>query len=91
MALAIASRAATDSESVARIDPTYGARESSMGQERIANDLLLKLGLQVSPRTVEKYMPRPVLGRLRGGQRWSSLLGNHARAIIACDFWVWAV
>jgi hypothetical protein len=27
------------------------------GQERIANELLLKLGLQVSPRTVRKYMP----------------------------------
>jgi hypothetical protein len=26
------------------------------GQERIANELLLKLGLQVSPRTVRKYM-----------------------------------
>ena len=28
------------------------------GQERIANELLLKLGLRVSPRTVRKYMPR---------------------------------
>ena len=27
------------------------------GQERIANELLLKLGLKVSPRTVRKYMP----------------------------------
>ena len=27
------------------------------GQERIANALLLKLGLKVSPRTVRKYMP----------------------------------
>jgi hypothetical protein len=28
------------------------------GQECIANELLLKLGLRVSPRTVRKYMPR---------------------------------
>jgi len=28
------------------------------GEERIANELLLKLGLRVSPRTVRKYMPR---------------------------------
>ena len=28
------------------------------GQERIANELLVKLGLQVSPRTVRKYMPK---------------------------------
>src|SRR5262245_50346267 len=28
------------------------------GQERIANELLLKLGLRVSPRTIRKYMPK---------------------------------
>jgi Homeodomain-like domain len=30
----------------------------SWGQERIANELLLKLGLRVSPRTVRKSMPK---------------------------------
>ena len=65
------------------------ARENpAWGQERIANELLLKLGLQVSPRTVGKYMPRPAPGRPRGDQRWSTFLRNHARAIIACDFCV---
>jgi putative transposase len=28
------------------------------GEERIANELLVKLGLRVSPRTVRKYMPK---------------------------------
>jgi putative transposase len=28
------------------------------GEERIANELLLKLGLRVSPRTVRKYLPK---------------------------------
>jgi hypothetical protein len=28
-----------------------GRRESDVGQERIANELQLKLGIQVSPRT----------------------------------------
>jgi putative transposase len=65
------------------------ARENpAWGQERIANELLLKLGLQVSPRTVGKYMPGPAPGRPRGDQRWSTFLRNHARAIIACDFCV---
>ena len=65
------------------------ARENpAWGQERIANELLLKLGLQVSPRTVGKYMPRPAPGWPRGDQRWSTFLRNHARAIIACDFCV---
>ena len=58
------------------------------GQERIANELLLKLGLRVSPRTVRKYMPKPRPGRPRGDQRWSTFLHNHAQAIIACDFLV---
>jgi hypothetical protein len=27
------------------------------GEERIANELLLKIGIRVSPRTVNKYLP----------------------------------
>jgi len=58
------------------------------GEERIANELLLKLGLKVSPRTVRKYMPKAPSGRPRGDQRWATFLRNHAKAIIACDFFV---
>ena len=58
------------------------------GEERIANELLLKLGLRVSPRTVSKYMPKRPPGRPRGDQRWSTFLRNHAKAIVACDFFV---
>jgi hypothetical protein len=58
------------------------------GEERIANELLLKLGLRVSPRTVRKYLPKRPPGRHRGDQRWSTFLHNHARAIVACDFFV---
>jgi transposase InsO family protein len=58
------------------------------GEERIANELLLKLGLKVSPRTVRKYMPRRPPGRPRGDQRWSTFLRNHAHSIVACDFFV---
>jgi putative transposase len=61
------------------------------GEERIANELLLKMGLRVSPRTVRKYMPT----RLdRGGsrrvssQRWRTFVRNHAQVIVACDFCV---
>jgi putative transposase len=65
------------------------ANENPMwGQERIANEMLPKLGLRVSPRTVRKYMPKPVPGRPRGDQRWATFLRNHAKAIIACDFLV---
>ena len=58
------------------------------GEERIANELLLKIGLRVSPRTVRKYLPKRPPSRPRGDQRWSTFLRNHARAIVACDFFV---
>jgi putative transposase len=65
------------------------AKENPLwGQERIANELWLKLGLRVSPRTVRKYLPRPPARCPREDQRWSTFLKNHAQAIVACDFFV---
>ena len=58
------------------------------GQERIADELLLKLGIRISPRTVGKYMPKRPPGQPRGDQRWATFLKNHAKAILACDFFV---
>ena len=58
------------------------------GEERVANELLLKLGIRVSPRTVRKYMPKQAPGHPRGDQRWSTFLKNHATAILACDFFI---
>ena len=58
------------------------------GEERIANELLVKLGIRVSPRKVRKYMPKRAPGQPRGDQRWSTFLKNHAKAILACDFFV---
>jgi putative transposase len=58
------------------------------GEERIANELSVKLGICLSPRTVRKYMPVRPPGHPRGDQRWSTFLRNHATAILACDFFV---
>src|SRR6516162_5784931 len=58
------------------------------GEERIANELLVKLGIRVSPRTVRKYMRRKPGRGPRGDQRWRTFLRNHAAAIVACDFCV---
>jgi len=69
---------------MARENPTWG-------EERIANELLLKLGLRVSPRTVRKYMPKRVdygRGKRATSQRWQTFVRNHAQAIVACDFCV---
>ena len=47
---------------------------------------LLKLGIQLSPRTVRKYLRTRQPGRPRGDLRWPTFLRSHARGIIACDF-----
>ena len=58
----------------------------SWGEERIANELLLKLDIRVSPRTVNKYLPKRPTARPRGDMRWSSFLRLHARdSSIAVD------
>ena len=63
----------------------------SWGEERITNELLLKLGLHVSPRTIRKYLPKrlnPGRGQRATTQRWGTFVRNHAQAIVACDFCV---
>ena len=57
------------------------------GEERIADELKLKLVVGVSPRTVRKYLDAVRPGGA-SGQRWSTFVRNHARAIVACDFLV---
>jgi putative transposase len=67
---------------MARANPTWG-------EERIADELLLKLGLTVSPRTVGRYLRR--LRPSRGGrpaQRWATFVRNHAHAVLAFDFFL---
>jgi hypothetical protein len=67
---------------MARANPTWG-------EERIADELLLKLGLAVSPRTVGRYLRN--MRPSRGGPpslRWATFVRNHAHAILACDFFI---
>jgi len=69
---------------MARENPTWG-------QERIANELRLKLGLRVSPCTIRKYLPKrlnPGRGKRVTTQRWQTFVRNHAQVIVACDFCV---
>src|SRR2546428_14090241 len=63
------------------------ANNPSWGQERLANELLLKIGIQISPRTVRRCMPRNPK-RPKASQRWMTFVQNHAKAIIACDFFI---
>jgi putative transposase len=54
------------------------------GAERIRGELL-KLGIKISKRTVQKYM-RSVRERRGGGQTWATFVKNHANDIWCCDF-----
>jgi transposase InsO family protein len=59
------------------------------GEERIANELKLKLGIRVSPRTVGKYLRNGRPARTPDPkQRWLTFIQNHAKVIVACDFFV---
>jgi putative transposase len=64
------------------------ASNTTWGEERIAAELLLKLGIRVSPRTIRKYLDS---FRPRGNtpsQKWITFVRNHAKGIVACDFMV---
>jgi putative transposase len=60
------------------------ARGRLRGAERIRGELL-KLGIKVSKRTVQKYM-RGIRGKSDGGQRWATFVKNHAERMWVCDF-----
>jgi len=55
------------------------------GQGRIADELALKLGILISPRTVGTYWPNQPGSRGPSSQRWSSFVRNHTRSLLACD------
>jgi len=63
---------------------------ATWGEERIATELLLELGIRVSSRTIRRYVGR---GSGGGGgpsrvseQRWGTFVRNHAQALVARDF-----
>jgi transposase InsO family protein len=65
------------------------AANRTWGEERIASELLVKLGIRVSPRTVRRYMPSGSGSKHGpGSQAWSTFVRNHARSMLACDFFV---
>jgi homeodomain-containing protein len=64
------------------------AENPTWGQEHIANELKLKLGIRVSPRTVGKYLREWPRREPDPSQRWLTFVRNHAQAMVACDFFV---
>jgi transposase InsO family protein len=73
---------------VQRLIATMAASNRTWGEERIANELLLKPGIRVSARTVRRSIPsRPPRPNPRT-QAWSTFVRNHARCVLASDFFV---
>jgi len=61
------------------------AKENQLwGAERMRGELL-KLGIRVCKRTIQKHM-RHVRSPQPNGQKWATFLHNHAEQIWACDF-----
>ena len=72
-----------------RLIAKMAEENATWGEERIAAELLLKIGIRVSPRTVRRYMPRDPRTRDQLSlQQWMTFVRNHAKAILACDFFV---
>ena len=64
-------------QQMAQENPLWGA-------ERIRGELL-KLGIHVAKRTIQRYMRRAKPSR-ESNQKWATFLRNHAQDIWACDF-----
>jgi putative transposase len=54
------------------------------GEDRIAEELAIKLGVKHSTSTIRRYMVKR--RGLRGGQTWRTFVRNHASQIYAVDF-----
>jgi hypothetical protein len=54
------------------------------GEDRIAEELALQLGVHHAPRTIRRYMV--ARGGPRGDQTWRTFVRNHGSAFFACDF-----
>ncbi len=55
------------------------------GEDKIAEELAAKFGIQHSASTIRRYMV-PRQGPPRGEQTWRTFIRNHAKEVWACDF-----
>ena len=76
------------SAEIRRLIRRMAAENPTWGEERIADELLLKLHVRLSPRTVGKYIQQQPRPRGSRDQRWSTFVRNHAHGVVACDFFV---
>jgi putative transposase len=75
-------------EALQKLIREMAINNTTWGEERIADELLLKIGIRISPRTVRRYMPKTPYRPADPKQRWMTFVRNHAKTIIASDFFV---
>lgn len=74
---------------IQRLIAKMAEENSTWGEERIAAELLLKIGVRVSPRTVRRYIPHhPRTWDRLASERSTTFVKNHAKAFWACDFFI---
>src|SRR5262249_3325148 len=56
-----------------------------LSDRSIAIELLLKIGIQISRRTVRRYMPKDPKRPKLPSQQWMTFVRNHAKTILAAD------
>jgi len=78
-------------EDMRKLIVRMASENPTWGQARVAAELAVKLGIQVSRRTVRAYWPpeRDRRGpRGTSSQHWTTFVRHHAQSIVACDFLV---
>jgi transposase InsO family protein len=78
-------------ENIRRLIVRMVRENPTWGEERVAAELSVKLGILVSPRTVRSYWPSPSSPRgtrRTSSQHWKTFVHNHAESLVACDFLV---
>jgi hypothetical protein len=83
-----ASWQASNAQGPAETDPRDGRGESDLGEERIANELKLKLGIRVSPAPWRSTCETAAQRARPIQQRWLTFVHNHAKVIVVFDFFV---
>ena len=73
---------------IRRLIVEMAVNNPTWGQGRVADELSLKLGILVSPRTVRNHWPhdQDTEPKRVSTQRWRTFVRNHANSLIACDF-----
>src|SRR3989442_13325793 len=81
-------RSATGARRGSQADRRDGGEQSDLGRRTDRRRALVKDRHSNFPATVRRYMPTAPKQPKMTSQRWMTFVQNHAKAIIACDFFI---